>query len=230
MKRGDLQKCLAEFLGTFAIVFFGCGSIATLQGQSGAHLMVNAVFGLTVGAAIYALGHISSAHFNPAVTLGFAFAKRFPKKLILPYIASQTLGALLASSVHWLLILPSAHQVSFGATIPATDAWRCIATESLLTFFLMLVIISVATDKRVHSAVPGLAIGMTVALCGLFGGPISGCSMNPARSLAPALFIGSTALTQVWIYFVGPVLGAITAVIIYEWIRKDDTVPEAVIA
>lgn len=214
------RRCVAELIGTFAIVFFGCGSMVTLHGQSGAHFMVNVVFGLTVAASIYALGHISAAHFNPAVTVGFAVAKKFAWKDVVPYVSAQFVGGLLASFLHSVLLGGSARTASFGATLPSGLAWISVVVEVVLTFFLMLVIISVATDERAHPAIPGLAIGMAVTLCGLFGGPISGCSMNPARSLAPAVFAGE--LDSVWIYFVGPVLGAILAVSLYSWIRKTD--------
>lgn len=213
-------RCLAEGLGTFAIVFFGCGAIATLQGDPNARLMVNAVFGMVVAAAIYALGHVSAAHFNPAVTLGFAFVGRFPRREVPSYLAAQFGGAILASALHAYLIGIQARAALYGATVPTTDPLRTICLEAILTFFLMLVIVSVATDSRVHGAIPGLAIGMTVALCGLFGGPISGCSMNPARSLAPALFAGGPALTACPLYFLGPILGALVAARTYEAMRE----------
>lgn len=217
-----IRRYVAEFLGTFAIVFFGCGAIATLHGQPAAHFMVNAVFGLVVAASIYALGHISAAHFNPAVTVGFAVAKRFPWKYAAPYIAAQVLGAVFGSFLHFAMIGDLASAVSFGATMPSGAAGVSVGMEVCLTFFLMLVIISVATDRRVNGAVPGLAIGMAVALCGLFGGPVSGCSMNPARSLGPAIFGGGAALGSYWIYVVGPVIGAALAAVVYEWVRGGD--------
>ncbi len=124
--------------------------------------------------------------------------------------------------MHLLLFGTQAAAVHFGATVPAIDLARCVGVEGILSFFLMLVIISVATDRRVSGAVPGLAIGMAVALCGLFGGPLTGCSMNPARSLAPALFAGGSALGFVWPYLVGPVIGAALAARVYELIRGGD--------
>ncbi|AIE86287.1 MIP/aquaporin family protein [Fimbriimonas ginsengisoli] len=216
------RRYVAEGLGTFAIVFFGCGAIASLAGQPAAHLMVNAVFGLVVAASIYALGHISAAHFNPAVTVAFAVAKRFPWRYVPTYVASQLAGALAASGLHAVLFGGLAKAVGFGATQPTVDLARCLGIEATLTFFLMLVIISVATDRRANGAVPGLAIGMAVALCGLFGGPLTGCSMNPARSLAPALFAGGPALAAYWPYLVGPVIGACLAALVYEAIRGGD--------
>ena len=218
-----IRRYAAEFIGTFLIVAFGCGSIATItHGGVAGSLAVNAVFGLTVAAAVYALGHISAAHFNPAVSIAFAVAKRFPWRQVPMYIAAQTLGAVAGSGVHWLAFADRARAVQFGATIPAVPLGACLTIEVLLTFFLMLVVISVATDRRVDGAVPGLAIGMTVTLCGLFGGPLTGCSMNPARSLGPALFAGGPALTYWWIYLVGPVAGAVGAAVIYELIRGGD--------
>ena len=215
------RRYAAEFLGTFAIVFFGCGSIATIGHGNGptGHLIVNIVFGFTVAAMIYAVGHISAAHFNPAVTLGFASAGRFPWRFALPYCVSQLAGAITASGAHHLLIGAQARAAGFGATTPAVPAFSAAVIEALLTFFLMFVIISVATDKRVDGAVAGLAIGITVTLCGLFGGPLSGCSMNPARSVGPALFAGGQAFSSLWIYLIGPIIGAIAGALAYEAIR-----------
>ena len=216
-----LRRYGAEFLGTFAIVFFGAGAIATFgpDGGAGARLAVNGVFGLTVAAMIYALGHLSAAHFNPAVTLGFAVARRFPWHFVLPYWAAQCGGAVLASLFHRLLLPDSAAKVQFGATTSTLPVGAVLGVEAVLTFFLMLVIISVATDRRVSEAIPGLAIGATVALCGLFGGPLSGCSMNPARSLGPALLAGGSALAQLWVYAAGPMLGAVAGALCYEALR-----------
>lgn len=218
-----IRRYIAEALGTFAIVFFGCGAIATLASSDPAsHLAINAVFGLTVGTAIYALGNISAAHFNPAVTIGFASAGRFPWRFVPQYIASQFAGGLLGSGLHALLLSDRARGIAFGSTLPIIEPLRTVGVEIVLTFFLMLVIFSVATDKRVNEAIPGLAIGSTVALCGLFGGPLTGCSMNPARSLAPALLAGGRPLALIWIYMIGPVIGALLAVRIYESIRGSD--------
>ncbi|RYG23205.1 MIP family channel protein, partial [bacterium] len=164
----------------------------------------------------------SAAHFNPAVSVAFATAGRFPWRYVLPYVLAQVAGAVCASGVHALLFGDLARAARFGATVPVVDGFRAVGVEALLTFFLMLVIVSVATDRRVNGAVPGLAIGMAVALCGLFGGPLSGCSMNPARSFGPALFAGGAALSSLWIYVVGPVLGACAAAVLYEAIRGGD--------
>lgn len=217
-----IRRYVAEFLGTFAIVFFGCGAIITLQGRGDAHLMVNAVFGLVVAASIYALGHISAAHFNPAISVGFAAVGKFPWRYVAPYALAQCLGAIAASSLHAALFPSQAAAVSFGATMPALDLVRTLVIEATITFFLMLVIVSVATDRRVDGAAPGLAIGMAVALCGLFAGPMTGCSMNPARSLGPALFARGQALAQYGVYVVGPIVGAVAAAALYEAIRGGD--------
>jgi len=218
------RRCLAEFIGTFAIVFFGCGSIASMQGQEALakHIGVNAVFGGIVAVMIYALGGISAAHFNPAVTLGFASAKRFPARYIPHYLAAQFGGAIFASLLHSLLFPALAAQVKYGATLPSLAPFNAAIVEVVLTCFLMLVIISVATDKRVNSAVPALAIGITVFLCGVFGGSLTGCSMNPARSLAPALFAGAPALSVIGVYFFAPVLGAIAGAKTFEALRTQE--------
>lgn len=213
------RRYLAEFIGTFGIVFAPVAFSATgtfTGGDSG--LMAAAwVSGLSVLAMIYALGHISAAHFNPAVTLGFCVAGHFPWRYVPGYWLSQFAGGIAAAGVAALLFGPG-----HGTHIPAPGSLlRNISIEALLTFFLMLVIISVATDKRVPNAVPGLAIGLTVVFDVLIGGPITGGSMNPARSLGPALFAGGAALSNYWLYVVGPVLGAITAARLYEVLRGD---------
>jgi MIP family channel proteins len=216
------RRYAAEFLGAFAIVFFGCGSMITLHGQPGAHLMVNVVFGLAVCASVYALAHISSAHFNPAVSVGFAVANRFPWRFVAPYILAQLFGAVTGSALHATILPAQSQAANFGATLPKVDIVRCLLVEAILTFFLMFVVMSVATDRRVHGAIPGLVIGMVVTFCGLFGGPITGCSMNPARSFGPALFAGGPALAVYWVYIIGPVIGAALAARAYEAIRGND--------
>jgi MIP family channel proteins len=166
---------------------------------------------------IYALGPISAAHFNPAVTLGFAVAGRFPWRYVLPYWAAQFLGAILAATVTALLFGGSVH----GVHIPSAQLspWQAVGIEAILTFLLMLVIIAVATDKRVNGAIPGLAIGLTVVFLVFVGGPVTGGSMNPARSFGPALLAGGVPLASYWIYVVGPVLGSMLAARLYETIR-----------
>lgn len=214
------KRCAAEAIGTFAIVFLGCGSMATLSG-SAAHLAINITFGLTVAAMIYSMGHISCAHYNPAVTLGFALVKRFPSKDVVPFLIAQCSGAVLASLLHRLMFGDMAARAHFGATIPKLGVAETISVEVAITFFLMFTIIATATDKRVAPWISGFAIGSTVALCGLFAGPLTGCSMNPARSLGPAMFAGGDALSNYWVYIIGPCIGACLAVLTYEYLRSD---------
>lgn len=220
--RRPWQRYLAELIGTFALVFAGCGAVITnrLVPDSVTPVGIALVFGAVVGVMIYALGPISAAHFNPAVTLGFAAARRFPWAHVPAYVTAQVLGALAASLLHRSLYPASAATAAaFGATTPRVSPGAAIALEGVLTFFLMLVITAVATDRRVPAAVPGLAIGGTVALCALVGGPLCGASMNPARSLAPALVAGGAALRVCWIYVAGPILGAVAAAQVYELMR-----------
>ena len=214
-----LRRYLAEFFGTFGIVFAPVALSATGRfhgGETG--LMASAwVSGLSVLAMIYALGPISAAHFNPAVTLGFAAARRFPWRFVLPYWASQIAGAICAAGLVALLF-----GAGHGTHVPAVSWPRAVTLEATLTFLLMLVIIAVATDRRVGSTVPGLAIGLTVLFDVLIGGPVTGGSMNPARSFGPALFAGGAALTHCWIYLFGPMLGAVIAARLYEILRGSE--------
>lgn len=210
---------VAEFIGTFVIVFAPvalASSSNLVEGSSGL-LLAGLVSGLPVLAMIYALGSISGAHFNPAVTLGFAVGKRFPWRMVLPYWISQMLGGLAGAVMAYLLF-----GISGGAHISADTSavGRNVTVEAVLTFILMLVIISVATDSRVSKSVSGLAIGFTVLFCVLIGGPVTGGSMNPARSLGPALFARG-ALSSYWLYVVGPFLGATAAALVLESIRLD---------
>jgi MIP family channel proteins len=211
------RRYLAEFVGTFGIVFapVALSGAGHFSGSDSSLIAASWVSGLSVLAMIYALGHISAAHFNPAVTLGFAIAGRFPWRFVLPYWAAQLLGGIVAAGLAALLF-----GAGHGVHIPAAGPiLRAVAVEAVLTFFLMLVIIAVATDKRANGAVPGLAIGLTVVFDVLIGGPITGGSMNPARSLGPALFAGGAALAHYWVYVVGPVLGAVIAARLYEAMR-----------
>ncbi len=212
-----MRRYAAEFVGTFGIVFAPVALAATghLPGGASGLMAASWVSGLAVLAMIYALGHISAAHFNPAVTLGFAVSERFPWRYVLPYCAAQFGGGIAAAGLVALLF-GSGH----GAHVPANGSLiRAVSVEAILTFFLMLVIISVATDRRANGAVAGLAIGLTVVFDVLIGGPVTGGSMNPARSLGPALFAGGAALANYWIYVIGPCAGAILAARLYEGIR-----------
>lgn len=210
------RRCLAEMVGTFGIVFapVALAGSEALRGANTGPMAAAWVSGIAVLAMVYALGHISAAHFNPAVTLGFAVAGRFPWRYLTPYVASQVMGSIAAAGTCAIL-----YGVGKGAHVPAVGWPVALGTEACLTFLLMLVIISVATDKRVNGAVPGLAIGFTVVLGVLIGGPITGGSMNPARSFGPALFAGGSALSSCWIYLIGPALGAVVAARLYEAIR-----------
>lgn len=210
------HKALAEMIGTFAIVFAGCGSVMVAERFPGSisPSVIPVIFGLTVAAMIYAVGHISGAHFNPAVTAAFAVARHFPAAQVLIYWTAQFLGGFLAISLLSVL-LP--HGNSFGATIPIISPLKAVGWEIVLTFFLMFVIIAVATDTRAIGTMAGAAIGATVMIGAFVGGPITGASMNPARSLAPAVF--ENRLDVYWIYLVGPMIGAILAALIYEQIR-----------
>jgi len=209
MKRQFVKKYVAEVLGTFALVFCGTGAIVINQQTAGVvtHPGIAFTFGLIVMVMIYALGPVSGAHLNPAVTIAFAASKRFPLKEVLPYILSQITGAFLASLIlHYLF--PSNDLL--GTTLPAGSEMQSFILELLLTFFLMLVIIQVATGSKEQGMFAGLAIGSTVLLEAMFAGPICGASMNPARSLAPALVSGH--LEHLWIYLTAPVIGAILSV------------------
>lgn len=216
MQEGS-RKLSAEFLGTFAIVFLGCGGVMVAERLPGsiAPGVVPTVFGLTVMFLIYALGHVSGAHFNPAVTVAFSIARHFPKRWIAPYVAAQVAGAF-AASLLLAAILPEGQ--SFGATVPkGVTATQAVAWEFMLTFILMLVVMGTATDSRSVGAMAGTAIGATVAVDAFIGGPVTGASMNPARSLAPAFLEGR--LDVMWIYVLGPCAGALAAALLYEWMR-----------
>ncbi len=215
-----LQKSIAEFLGSFALVFFGCGAIAvnSIHHYLLPVYMIPVIFGMVVAVMIYALGHISGAHFNPAVTFAFAMAGRFGWKETLPYWLAQFLGMLLAM-LFLVFLLPEAENI--GVTIPNTGISQAVLWEFILTFFLMFVIISVATDSRAVGIMAGVAIGGIVTLDAFIGGSITGASMNPARSLAPAIISGQ--YQHLWIYFLSPCLGAAFAAFIYDKIRCDDS-------
>ena len=216
-----LRRYGAEFLGTFAYVFFGCG-VKIVQGNSedaASRFLIYLTFGLTLFTMSFALSHISAAPFNPAITFGLAVVRRFPWRYVWPYWLVQVLGGIAASFLHFLLLARKAEAAAYGATVPTVGAPQAIAIEGTSTFFLMFVFIASATDRRISRAVTGLATGIMVALAGFFAGPLTGGSMNPARSLAPALLAGGSALAAAWAYWVGPLIGASLGALVYEFLR-----------
>ncbi len=212
----EYSQYIAEFIGTFFLVFFGCGAIilSELQPQALPNFIVPLIFGGTISIMIYSVGHISGAHFNPAVTLAFSITRKFPLNRVFGYITGQLLGALSASCIHWI-IWGKAH--SFGVTQVQSSLIIGSGLEIILSFVLMFVIISVATDTRAIGEFAGIAIGSTVTLCAFIGGPLTGASMNPARSLGPAIISGN--VHQIWIYLVFTILGAALGAFTYEKIK-----------
>lgn len=208
-----MHRYLSELLGTFAVVFCGTGAIVINQQSSGVitHAGIAITFGLIVMAMIYALGTVSGAHMNPAVTIAFALAKRFPAVQVIPYVLSQVAGALLAS-VTLKYLFPASD--TLGATLPSGTTSQSFILECILTFFLMLVIINVATGSKEQGMFAGIAIGSVVMLEAMFAGPVSGASMNPARSLSPAIVSGH--MQHLWIYLTAPVAGAAVAIPVYK--------------
>ncbi|MGH7936496.1 MAG: aquaporin [Chthoniobacterales bacterium] len=213
-----MKKYFAELFGTFSLVFAGTGAIVIDQVSGGGvtHVGVGLTFGLVVMAMIYAVGDVSGAHLNPAVTLGFCAARRLPAAQVAPYIASQCAGALLASGAVRFLFPTNA---TLGGTFPAGAASQSFILELLLTFILMFVILSVSTGAKERGITAGIAVGGVIAFEALFAGPISGASMNPARSLGPALVSGRVG--ALWIYLLAPVVGALLGVAACRCVRDD---------
>lgn len=209
-----MRSYLAECLGTFALIFCGTGAIVAdhLSGGSLGHLGISITFGLLVMSLIYSFGAISGAHFNPAVSIAFTLAKRFPKERLLGYISAQVLGAILASGALKLLF---PDQTAFGATVPSGTFMQSFILEVILTFFLMLVIFQVATGSKEQGMFAGIAIGGMVTMASLFAGPICGASMNPARSIGPGLISGQ--MNGLWIYMTAPIMGAALATLVWKY-------------
>ena len=211
-----MRKCFAEFFGTFALVFAGTGAIVINSASGGVitHAGIALTFGLIVLAMIYTVGDISGAHLNPAVTLGFFAAGRFPAREVAPYVTSQFLGGISASLLlHFLF----PQDRTLGVTLPAGGVLQSFVLEAALTFLLMWVILSVSTGADEKGIKAGIAVGSIIALEAMFAGPITGASMNPARSLGPALV--SLHFEGLWIYLASTVLGALLAVPVCRLIR-----------
>jgi aquaporin NIP len=211
------RRCFAEALATFALVFAGCGAIV-LDSERGGSLGatgIAAAFGLVVMAMIYATGHLSGAHINPAVSIAFSATRHFPLRDAALYVPSQLAGAVAGALL--LRIVWEGTPADLGATVPSVGWGSAFVYEAVMTGFLMFVIMAVATDTRAIGAAAAIAIGGTVALDSLFGGGVTGASMNPARSFGPALVGGEWR--DFWIYIVGPLVGALAAAFAYEVVR-----------
>ena len=216
------RRATAEGLGAFALVFAGCGAIVTNAERGGTlgSVGVSLVFGLVILAGIAAFGHISGAHFNPAVTLSFFITRHLPGRDAVTYVAGQLAGATAAALLLWL-IWPG-KPADLGATVPTIAVGRAVIVEGVMSALLMLVILSVATDTRAAGAPAAIAIGATIALDALFGGPLTGASMNPARSFAPALVSGQWR--DFWVYLAGPLAGAPLGALAYQFVRGEHPV------
>jgi aquaporin NIP len=211
------RRAAAEAMAVFALVFAGCGAIVADEVYGGALGVVGValVFGLVIMAMVYATGHLSGAHINPAVTVAFTVTRHFPAREAIAYVAAQLAGAT-AGALALLAVWPSA-PADLGATVPSVGDGSALVYELVLTAILMFVIVAVATDTRAVGAAAAIAIGGAIGLDALFGGPVTGASMNPARSFGPALASGEWS--DLWIYFIGPLLGASLGAIAYELVR-----------
>ncbi|KAL3739634.1 hypothetical protein ACJRO7_020967 [Eucalyptus globulus] len=215
-----VQKLIAEVFGTYFLIFAGCGSVAVnLDNEKVVTLPgISMVWGLAVMVLVYSVGHISGAHFNPAVTIAFATCRRFPWNEVLPYITAQVIGSTLACGTLRLLFTGKLNH--FVGTQPAGSDVQAFVFEFIITFYLMFIVSGVGTDNRARGEFAGLVVGATVLLNVLFAGPITGASMNPARSLGPAIV--SHHYAKLWIYIVAPIVGAISGAWVYNLIRFTD--------
>lgn len=215
-----MRKYLAEIIGTFALVFCGTGAIIINQETGGVitHAGIAITFGLIIAAMIYTVGDISGAHLNPAVTIAFWIAKEFPVKEVVPYVLSQAIGAFLASFV--LKLLFPLNEL-LGTTLPSGSEMQSFILELILTFILMFVILHVAKGSKEQGMFAGIAIGSVVLLEAMFAGPICGASMNPIRSISPAVVSGH--LEHLWIYLLAPVLGSVLAVLAWLGLKQKAT-------
>jgi len=212
---GLLRSLAAEAIGTFTLVFAGCGAIMVdaKTGQLG-HVGVAISFGLVIMAMIYAVGHVSGAHFNGAVTFAFALTRHFPWSRAALYWVAQLVGAVIAAA---LLRASLGNVAHLGATFPSGSDAQSFLFELLMTAFLMFVILAVATDTRAVGEAAAIAVGGTILLDAMFGGPISGASMNPMRSAGPAIVSGD--LHALWIYILAPIIGASVGGLAYQFVR-----------
>ncbi|EPS64810.1 hypothetical protein M569_09969 [Genlisea aurea] len=215
-----VQKLIAECMGTYFLMFAGTAAVLVNADRDEVVTLpgIAAAFGLAVMVMIYSVGHISGAHFNPAVTIAFATSKRFPWPQVLGYVPAQLIGSTLACGTIRLLF--NGHHSHFTGTVPAGSEAQSFVVEFIITFYLMFVISGVATDNRAIGELAGLAIGATVLLNIIFAGPVTGGSMNPARSLGPAIVYNT--YRGIWVYIAGPIAGAIAGAWVYNLIRFTD--------
>lgn len=225
-----MKRNLAEFFGTFWLVLGGCGSAVLAAGVPDAgigYAGVSLAFGLTVLTGAYGLGHISGAHFNPAVTFGLWAGGRFKGKDILPYVVSQILGGLLAAAVLYTIVTTSGMEIGrfaangYGELSPNGYSLTAgLITEFVMTFMFLLVILG-ATDERAPRGFAGIAIGLALTLIHLISIPVTNTSVNPARSISQAVFVGGTYITQLWMFILIPIAGAMCAGLVYKFFKAD---------
>ena len=226
------KKCFAEFIGTFWLTFGGCGSAVLAAGVSDVGigwLGVSFAFGLTVMTMAYAIGHISGCHLNPAVSVGLLLGKRFSASELLPYVVSQVVGAIAAASVLYVIASGAAGFTledgfaanGYGEHSPGKyPLISGLVAEIVLTFFFLIIILG-ATDQRAPAGFAPIAIGLGLTLIHLIGIPITNLSVNPARSTGPAIFVGGWAITQLWLFWLAPIVGASAAGAVYSAVFSD---------